>query len=1080
MSAPPTPEASASSTNSHVDRSVARDTLIDDRYRIEKTLGRGGMGEVLAVVEEATGKRLALKRLLPGAKPKHALLLAREFHTLHGLAHPNVVHAFDYGVSGGTPYYTMKLLAGDDVEGTAPLAWQEVVPILRDVASALSLIHARHLVHRDVSANNVWRTPDGVVKLIDFGALTNFGDASDIAGTPPYLAPEALRSHVLDQRTDLFSLGVLAYYLLTGRHAFSARAFTELEQHWVEGHASLSARLTQLARADLPPAPEALEQLVDALLALEPQSRPASAAEVLDRLDEILPDRERSVPAAVQGVLLSKAFVGREAELKRVAGLLKRMSARMQASAALIGEEGAGRSRLLAQIALEARVAGASVVLLSGDGDKTPLSSATRATLKALETLPSLARSCAAPHARVLGHLSPELCRVLSVDPAQLETFPDAGGEARLRLSGALHAFWCALTSKQPVAVLLDDFEAMDEASAGLFATLSRTAGETQLLVVAAVRTEDGATIPELAQALVEKALPIPVAPLLLDECTAMLRSMFGDAEHLGRTAQHLADKSEGNPGRLMELCEHSVRSGAMRWIDGAWVLPQEITTLALPDSRKDLIEASLARLGPEARSLASALSVIEGVFSLELCAALSPLPQQAMFAALNELAVAGVVLASGGAYRFRNEAMRVALSAALTPEQAQRAHGAAGDALLRSEQLNHVLRLTAGLHLLRAQRAREGAEVVIKATAAAAVELPEPNAELSKRLEQALPFLRAQKLNQYELQAPLCVLAWCGYFAGRRFGFVYGDEALACAQEVCGMNRARKLSRWFGKKLGLYLALIAAAILFRRARRKSPLVPDMKLGMRLLMLASGSLCGMYTLCIARDKVAAQRGPTRAARGAGAPPPRADGALVSQHRLSRADSTLRSHRQALEEDAQRPGGAVPDQHELSRQCRQQAHEQRDPRVTRRDPRPARARRGRGGRRAGVQRAGSAADVAPIAQRRSPRPPRGLDRRADERRFQLLHGDRGKRRGRTRGSQRNLVRRKDLASVHAGLGRKRRRSRGRCHRALQPAHPDSARPVASVGDPPQGKPDRLVHPATRVAPRARALRAGESA
>jgi tetratricopeptide (TPR) repeat protein len=859
MSASPAPQAaaSASAKTAPAPKSAAREGLIGDRYRIERPLGRGGMGEVLSVVEESSGKAFALKRLLPGAKARHGLLLAREFHTLHGLDHPNVVRAFDYALSGGTPYYTMELLAGGDVEGMAPMPWEQVVPILRDVASALALLHARHLVHRDVSARNVWRTPEGVVKLIDFGALTNFGDATDVAGTPPYLAPEALRSRLLDQRTDLFSLGALAYHLLTARHAFQARAFVDLEQHWAEGFAPLNARLGQLGRADLPQVPEALEQLVEGLLALEPQARPASAAEVLDRLDEILPEQGGRAPAAVQGVLLSKVFVGRGSELKRVSALLKRVRARMSASAALIGEEGSGRSRLLAQIALEARMAGVTVVLVSGDGDKNSFSAAARATLKVLEALPSLARSCAAPYARVLGHLSPELCAALAVDPARLESFPGSTGEARLRLSAALHAFWSALTGKEPVAILLDDFETMDEASAALFATLPRASGDAQILVVAAVRTERGATIPERAQAQVEKAVPITLAPLVLDECTAMLRSIFGDAEHLARTARYLADKSEGNPGRLMALCEHLVHSGVVRWIEGAWVLPQEITSLELPDTQQRLIEANVARLSAEARSLASALSVVEEALSLELCAALSPLPQQAMFAALNELSVSGVLVASDDMYRFRSEAVRSVAYDLLSVEQAARAHGAAGDAALRAERPDHLQRVTAGLHLLRAQRGRDAAAIVIKAAADAAVQLPEGYAEIGKRIEQALPLLRALGLNQYELQAPLCVLAWCGYFADRRFGFVYGDEALACSQQVCGMHRARRLSRWFGKRLGLYLALIIAAILFRRARRKSPLVHDLKLGIRMLMLASASLCGMYTVCIARNKVAA-------------------------------------------------------------------------------------------------------------------------------------------------------------------------------------------------------------------------------
>ncbi|HTU61012.1 MAG TPA: serine/threonine-protein kinase, partial [Polyangiales bacterium] len=263
--------------------------MIDDRYAVERVLGSGGMGEVLAVRDRSTGKRFALKRLLKDAKARHTMLLSREFHTLHGLAHPNVVQTFDYGLNQGLPYYTMELLEGSDVEGMAPLHWSQVVPILRDVTSALSLLHARHLLHRDVSARNVWRTTSGVVKLMDFGTLASFGDAIDIAGTPPYLAPEALRSRLLDQRTDLYAVGALGYFLLTGRHAYPARALSELEQYWSEAPIPLAERIAKLERNELEAPPERLDQLLEALLSLEPDARPSSAAEVLEWLEQILP-----------------------------------------------------------------------------------------------------------------------------------------------------------------------------------------------------------------------------------------------------------------------------------------------------------------------------------------------------------------------------------------------------------------------------------------------------------------------------------------------------------------------------------------------------------------------------------------------------------------------------------------------------------------------------------------------------------------------------------------------------------------------------------------------------------------------
>ena len=129
-----------------------------DRYLVEAVLGKGGMGSVLRVLDESSGRRLALKQLTNGASLKHVMLFEREFYTLQGLKHPHIVEVFDYGTTASGPYYTMELLDGEELSGLVPLPWRDVSAILRDVSSALALLHARRLLHRDLSARNVWRT----------------------------------------------------------------------------------------------------------------------------------------------------------------------------------------------------------------------------------------------------------------------------------------------------------------------------------------------------------------------------------------------------------------------------------------------------------------------------------------------------------------------------------------------------------------------------------------------------------------------------------------------------------------------------------------------------------------------------------------------------------------------------------------------------------------------------------------------------------------------------------------------------------------------------------------------------------
>src|SRR5262245_8004194 len=161
---------------------------VSGRYHLLGQLGRGGMGSVHRARDEASGHIVAFKQLsssLAGNKRKTVeALFEREYHTLVRLKHPRIIEVFDYGFTGDGPYYTMELLDGQDLQQLSPLPYREACRHLRDVASSLALIHAHRLVHRDISPRNVRLTPDGRAKLIDFGALTAFGPASDVVGTP--------------------------------------------------------------------------------------------------------------------------------------------------------------------------------------------------------------------------------------------------------------------------------------------------------------------------------------------------------------------------------------------------------------------------------------------------------------------------------------------------------------------------------------------------------------------------------------------------------------------------------------------------------------------------------------------------------------------------------------------------------------------------------------------------------------------------------------------------------------------------------------------------------------------------------
>ena len=281
---------------------------VAERYEIQRLLGRGGMASVYSAWDDATNTAVALKLSHAEADEKNAVrareLFEREFHTLAHLSHPRVVRAHDYGLHGQRPYYAMELLDGGDLKELAPMPWQDVCTVAYEICSALSLLHSRRLVHRDLTPRNVRKTQSGQAKLIDFGLLSTTGATTLIAGTPSFVAPELVRTMSLDGRSDLFSLGATLYYALTKRLPYAARSFAQLANAW----RSNPVRPSSLA----PGVPPALDDLILGMLRVDAGSRPKSAAEVMECLLPLLPSPPNDELRAARAYLVTPELVGRD------------------------------------------------------------------------------------------------------------------------------------------------------------------------------------------------------------------------------------------------------------------------------------------------------------------------------------------------------------------------------------------------------------------------------------------------------------------------------------------------------------------------------------------------------------------------------------------------------------------------------------------------------------------------------------------------------------------------------------------------------------------------------------------------
>ncbi len=774
-------------------------TLIAGRYRVEGSLGRGGVGEVLRVLDVERARRLALKRLPSAAPPKVQAQFELEFRTLASLHHPRVVQAHEFGRDAEGAFYTMELLAGDDLAQRTPLPWREVCALIHDAAEGLAVLHARGLVHRDISARNLWRTPDGRVKLLDLGAIAPFGPVNTVVGTPPCVPPEALEHLPLDARADLYSLGAVAYYLLTGLNAFPARAIAQLPELWGYEPVPPSQAVAELGRADLPAIPPELDALVAALLSRPPLGRPASTAQLLDRLDHLLGESSSSPSQELaEAQLAHPPFVGRERERRKLRRLFALASHGCGRSVVVEGGAGLGRTRLLRELALELGTSAATVVYVDAAAQQGSFGTAIALAGRVLEVQPAAARAALRPHARALAHVSSRMRERLGLSaPLGTET------GVRLRAQMALRDWLLALASTQPLVILVDGLERSDDESLSFLLSMALELRASPVLLVATLLV--GEPRRALEDALCRTSYRLALAPFDAETSFALLRSVFGSDDRVPRLAQRLNEKAHGNPGHLLELCRQLVRRNAIRFASGAWAVPHDLLEGQLASTHGGALHARLALLESGERTVACALSVHEGEISAELEAHLLSGAQVAPLErveALANLLDQGLLVRTARGLRFAHEEQRRLLNAELVEPLRGVLARRLGEYLLAQPHTGPEERMRAGLQLLHAgdPRALSVLQFAGAELAKARLQLPAP---LLHELEGALRVLNARGVPVREQVGLLLPLAFGSFVVDTRLVLRYGPAVVSALSELLGLARAR---RWH--RLGAHAAL--------------------------------------------------------------------------------------------------------------------------------------------------------------------------------------------------------------------------------------------------------------------------------
>ncbi|MED5374652.1 MAG: protein kinase [Myxococcota bacterium] len=577
-------------------------------YLYVKRVGKGGMADVL-LCRDPNDEPVALKVLKGSRLTKGSALqrFRREFRALSRVRHPNVIHVDAYGDLYGQPYIAMEYVEGKDLHQTIRAfrfledpaeRWRRCEEILVDLCRALAHVHQKGLVHRDLKPSNILIDPQGRAKLTDFGIVKDL-DPDDafrsgtLVGTWAYASPEQITGGAIDHRSDLYSLGILLFAMLTGYRPFDAKDMA--------GYLEAHTKQKPPSPRDLEPkVPKHLDEICSKLLEKSPKDRFQSAREILYRLEQLQPDRpevgdEDWVPP----------LVGRGAELELLQDAVDRLTVREGGVVTLRGRVGMGRTRLLDAAEHRAGAIGIPVHRLSPR----------RENLYGLLTLCEQVLE-AAPHA----HELEEAVRELKDGRAH--------GDALYRLTDRLRPVMAQLLEKGPRALLFDDVQELPRRGVDLLETLIRSlvAAGQPLLVVLSVQ-EGG--LRRDTQALLDgqelgvTPRQIRLEPLSMVAVETLVRTLLGDSGRSQALARRLHKETEGNPLFISQFLESLLQSGLIEPTPKGLRLAadtEEVRTghLEIPRGVQQVVAQRLRDLGGAERAVLEVLAVNSGPLDLD------------------------------------------------------------------------------------------------------------------------------------------------------------------------------------------------------------------------------------------------------------------------------------------------------------------------------------------------------------------------------------------------------------------------------------------------------------------------------
>lgn len=652
--------------------------VLDGKYEILRPLARGGMGAVYIARRLPLGDLVAVKHLLPSRdSDANRQRLLREARAAARIRHPCVVQILDYGrLKDRGPYLVMEYVEGitleELVDREGKLAPVRALELLSEICSAVEAAHRRGVLHRDLKARNilVGTSDDGreLVKVVDFGIAhllspqedSKITAAHEWTGTLACSAPEQVLGAQVSAASDVFSLGVLLYQMVTGQMPFRAAHPAEFLHQLTHG----GFHFVPEVEATLP---REMSEAIRSALALDPSARPASALH-FGRAAGASVRQALSAPRSWPARPNWHAFVGRREELQALEEELAGAGPGGHRIILLSGESGTGKTRLVERFGTWATEHGAEVRwtrFVNDAGSRPP-------PLEALLRL--LTQAEASKLREQLSHLPPLSQR-------------GDDDETRWRTFSAVAECFCGSLPTGPCILVLDDLHFASRLELDVLSHLrSQLPARTLFLATAegSPRSDGSGDFDQWLMAHRRQLYTVRLRPFSSDEVRAYLTAAFGELRIAPPDLNRLQKACAGAPFALVEVVRHLVSKGEIHRTGDGWRC-DDLELVQLPENVGNMIRARLSGLPEPLKGLLEAAAVTGEEFSLDVLRVVAGLEERELETLVEDAErhlLFKEVKGIGNHLRFQNPILRSVIYGDLPARRRVRLHRAVLEAI--------------------------------------------------------------------------------------------------------------------------------------------------------------------------------------------------------------------------------------------------------------------------------------------------------------------------------------------------------------------------------------------------------------